>query len=231
GKPEEAETNRGSFRLDEDGRAVAQTKTSWISASGLDVHAGSGDLQLSSHADADSEVCLKGAQRPELHASGRNQNKYQTPRTRESATKRAGPCSIEIFQHPASPEEDPSLDLLVRYWWPLRKPLMKDPVRGRTVVRPRRGRLVQLTVMATTLDWVIEPDVPVTVKLTTCEAGVVGLLFEVLPHPRANSEMRSSSPSTLVNRTLLRVSGFRLRIAKTVPNSPRPGRTAMPITW
>src|SRR5208282_101838 len=102
GKPEEAETNRGSFRLDEDGRAVAQTKTSWISASGLDVHAGSGDLQLSSHADADSEVCLKGAQRPELHASGRNQNKYQTPRTRESATKRAGPCSIEIFQHPAS---------------------------------------------------------------------------------------------------------------------------------
>src|SRR5208282_4914481 len=101
GKPEEAETNRGSFRLDEDGRAVAQTKTSWISASGLDVHAGSGDLQLSSHADADSEVCLKGAQRPELHASGRNQNKYQTPRTRESATKRAGPCSIEIFQHPA----------------------------------------------------------------------------------------------------------------------------------
>jgi hypothetical protein len=54
-----AEADRGSLRLDEDGRTVAQAAASWIRASGLDVHAGGGDLQLSSHADADAEVCLK----------------------------------------------------------------------------------------------------------------------------------------------------------------------------
>src|SRR5438105_2853309 len=32
----------------------------------------------SAHADTDAEVCLKSAQRPELHVSWRNQNKYQT---------------------------------------------------------------------------------------------------------------------------------------------------------
>jgi hypothetical protein len=55
-KPEEAEMNRGSFRLDEEVGLLRKL-------------AGSGDLQLSSHADADAEVCLKGAQQPELHAS------------------------------------------------------------------------------------------------------------------------------------------------------------------
>jgi hypothetical protein len=38
---------------------LQQAAASWIRASGLDVHAGGGDLQLSSHADADAEVCLK----------------------------------------------------------------------------------------------------------------------------------------------------------------------------
>ena len=39
----------------------------------------------------------------------------------------------------------------------------------------------------------------------------------------SNSEMKSSNPSTLIDRMLLRVSGFRLRVVRTVPNSPRPG--------
>jgi len=79
--------------------------------------------------------------------------------------------------------------------------------------------------MATTLDWVIEPDVPVTVKLTW-DAGAWP--FELLPHPTANNEMRSSNPSTVVDTMLLRVSVFRLRIAKTAPNSP--GTRAIPKT-
>jgi len=80
--------------------------------------------------------------------------------------------------------------------------------------------------MVTGVEWLSEPDVPVTVKVT-CDAGVWP--FELLPHPRANMETRSSTPSTLVHRMLLRVSGLRLRVARTVPNSPRPGsRVAMP---
>src|SRR5438876_7595960 len=39
--------------------------TSRAGASGLGVHFGGGDLQLSAHADADAEVCLQGAQQPE----------------------------------------------------------------------------------------------------------------------------------------------------------------------
>ena len=47
-----------------------------------------------------AEVCLKRRAAARTHASWRNQNKYETKRTRESATQRAEPCSIEIFQHP-----------------------------------------------------------------------------------------------------------------------------------
>src|SRR6266496_5329473 len=70
--------NRGSLRVDEDGRDAAPTTTSRVRASGLGVHFGGCDVQLSAHADTDAEVCLKSAQRPELHVSWRNQNKYQT---------------------------------------------------------------------------------------------------------------------------------------------------------
>src|SRR5207248_8061300 len=92
--------HRGSLRVDEDGRDAAPTTTSRVRASGLGVHFGGCDVQLSAHADTDAEVCLKSAQRPELHVSWRNQNKYQT-RTDRRISQRAEPCSIEIFQHPA----------------------------------------------------------------------------------------------------------------------------------
>src|SRR5437667_12036969 len=39
-KPEKAETNRGSLRVDEDGRDAAPTTTSRVRASGLGVHFG-----------------------------------------------------------------------------------------------------------------------------------------------------------------------------------------------
>jgi len=81
-------------------------------------------------------------------------------------------------------------------------------------------------VMATGVEWLSEPDVPVTVKVTW-DAGVWP--FELLAHPRANIETKSSKPSTLVHIMPLRVSGFRLRVARAVPNSPRPGsRVIMP---
>src|SRR5438034_5003639 len=57
---------------------AAPTTPSRVRASGLGVHFGGCDVQLSAHADTDAEVCLKSAQRPELHVSWRNQNKYQT---------------------------------------------------------------------------------------------------------------------------------------------------------
>src|SRR5947208_3336690 len=75
---EKAETNRGSLRVAADGRDAAPTAPSRVRASGLGVHFGGCDVQLSAHADTDAEVCLKSAQRPELHVSWRNQNKYQT---------------------------------------------------------------------------------------------------------------------------------------------------------
>src|ERR1700677_2876866 len=101
---------------------------------------------------------------------------------------------------------------------------------GRTVMCPCPDCSVQLTVTATTLDWVNEPDVPVTVKLTALDAGVVGLLFELLPHPMENIETSSSSPNVVVHTILVRVRGFRLRVVKTVPNRPSPGSRAMPST-
>jgi hypothetical protein len=66
------------FRLDEDGRDAAPATTSWAGASGLGVHFGGGDVQLSTHADAHAEVCLKGEQRPELYVS--RQTQQQLPR-------------------------------------------------------------------------------------------------------------------------------------------------------
>jgi hypothetical protein len=43
--------------------------------------------------------------------------------------------------------------------------LRKEPVQGRTVVRPCRA-LFQLMAMVTGLEWLSEPDVPVTVTVT-----------------------------------------------------------------
>ena len=85
-------------------------------------------------------------------------------------------------------------------------------------------------VMVTGVVWLSAPDVPVTFKVTW-DVGVWAFeLFELLPHPRENMEMTSSKPSALVHRTLLLASGFRLRVVRTVPNTPRPGssRDAMP---
>ena len=61
--------------MDEDGRVAAPATTSWIRASGLAVHFGGGDLQLSAHADADAEVCLKSAQRPNIFVTKRSHAK------------------------------------------------------------------------------------------------------------------------------------------------------------
>ena len=51
----------------------------------------------------------------------------------------------------------------------------------------------------------------------------------LLPHPRVNSELRSSKPSTLTPTKCWRVSGLRLRVIIRVPKSPNPGiRIARP---
>src|ERR1700758_106611 len=83
-------------------------------------------------------------------------------------------------------------------------------------------------VMDTGVEWLSEPEVPVTIRVTWDASG--GCCFELLPpHPSANSEMRSNKPKTLIPRMLLRVSGFCLRVVRRVPNSPRLGsRAAMP---
>ena len=84
--------------------------------------------------------------------------------------------------------------------------------------------------MVTGVVWLSAPDVPVTIKVTWDVDVWAFALFELLPHPRENMEMTSSKPSALVHRTLLLASGFRLRVVRTVPNTPRPGssRDAMP---
>ena len=83
-----------------------------------------------------------------------------------------------------------------------------------------------MTVMVTGAEWLNEPDVPVTIKLSW-DAGVCP--FVLLLHPIENSEMRSNNPSTLIDKMLLRVSHFRLRVVRTVPNIPMPGsRATMP---
>src|SRR5579872_7004554 len=85
-----------------------------------------------------------------------------------------------------------------------------------------------VTVIA--LECVSEPDVPVTMTVACCDAGVVGLFELLLPlHPRANSEIASVKPSKPSPRTRLRVSDFRLRLVSSVPNRPSPCmRTNMP---
>jgi hypothetical protein len=83
--------------------------------------------------------------------------------------------------------------------------------------------------MVTGVEWLSEPDVPVTVKVTWDAVG--GVCFEPLPHPRANTDIISNKPSMLVHRMLFRVSGFRLRVVKSVPNNPKLGNSvAMPNT-
>ena len=53
------------------------------------------------------------------------------------------------------------------------------------------------------------------------------VLVDLLPpQPRANSEMKSSKPNTLIQPMLLRVNHFFLRAVRTVPNSPKPGSRA-----
>src|SRR5580692_10476732 len=85
-------------------------------------------------------------------------------------------------------------------------------------------------VTVTGVVWLIAPDVPVTIKVTWDVDVWAFALFELLPHPRENIEMTSSRPRALVHRMLLLESGFRLRVVRTVPNTPRPGssRDAMP---
>ena len=85
-----------------------------------------------------------------------------------------------------------------------------------------------LTVTVTAAVWLTEPDLPVTITLTCCDAGVVGLLalLLLLPQPTANRETTSSNPSRPIHRMLLEVSGFLLRAVKTVPNSPRGNKRA-----
>lgn len=87
--------------MDEDGRDATPVTTSRAGASRLGVHFGSGGVQLSAPADADPEVCLKRRATAGTPVSRRSQSKYETKRITESATQRAEPCSIEIFQHPA----------------------------------------------------------------------------------------------------------------------------------
>jgi hypothetical protein len=81
-------------------------------------------------------------------------------------------------------------------------------------------------VMVTGADCMIAPDVPVTVKVTWDAAGWDAL--DELPHPTAHSEISettSSNPNTPMDRPRLRVSGFRLRVVKTVQKSPKAGST------
>lgn len=74
--------------------------------------------------------------------------------------------------------------------------------------------------IATVLEWLIEPDVPVTVMLTCDEAG--GLLVELLPpHPRANSDTISSTPARPIHRRFLRA--FFLPTPNNIPKTPKPG--------
>ena len=80
----------------------------------------------------------------------------------------------------------------------------------------------------------IAPAVPVTVKVTWDPAAGVWA-FEEPPHPTANSEnieTTSNKPKPPLARRALRVSGFRLRDVKTVPNSPRAGsRLTRDAAW
>ena len=79
-------------------------------------------------------------------------------------------------------------------------------------------------VTVTALEWLIAPDVPVTIKLTCVGVGVMELLLEPPPHPMAKSETRRIKPIRLIHRMLLRVSDFFLPAARSVPNTPKPGR-------
>ena len=84
-------------------------------------------------------------------------------------------------------------------------------------------------VTVTGVEWLREPDVPVTISVTEEDAGVVVEWFELLPpQPRAITDTKSNSPSRLTQRYafLLPLVGFCLPKANRVPNSPSPGRRA-----
>jgi len=71
--------------------------------------------------------------------------------------------------------------------------------------------------------WLKAPDEPVTVKVVWDERGALALLP---PHPRVNSVVRRSKPSTLIPTKCLRVNCFLPRVVSRVPNNPRPGSRA-----
>src|SRR5580698_8578707 len=76
----------------------------------------------------------------------------------------------------------------------------------------------------TALEWLIAPEVPVTMTVAL-DAAVEGL-FEVLElplHPSVNSEASRINPSKVIPTVFLRVNSFRLRVVKMVPNKPRLG--------
>jgi len=96
--------------LDEDGRAVAQAKASWVGASGLDVRSGSGDIQLSSHADANAEVCLKHWKKrrnsPCESPSGKSK---QAPALIKSRTKCTESHRSTVFPRPAREKRETAM--------------------------------------------------------------------------------------------------------------------------
>ena len=77
-----------------------------------------------------------------------------------------------------------------------------------------------MTVIATVLEWLMAPDVPVTVMLTCEEVG--GLLVELLPpHPIAKMETINRTPTRPIHRRFLRA--FFLPTPNNIPNTPKPG--------
>lgn len=76
------------------------------------------------------------------------------------------------------------------------------------------------------MDWVIAPAVPVTVIVTCDPAAGADWALEELPHPTAsseNTETKRSKTNIFIDWLALRVSGFCLRVANTVPNNPKAG--------
>jgi len=74
--------------------------------------------------------------------------------------------------------------------------------------------------------------VPVTIKVTDCDVGVVPVFVMPPPPPPQPTEKKESdvarktSPIAFIARRLLLPTRF-LRSAKTLPNKPRPGKRKM----
>jgi hypothetical protein len=82
-----------------------------------------------------------------------------------------------------------------------------------------------VTVIA--LEWLREPEVPVTITVALA-ADVDGLfeVFDILPlHPKANSETSNTRPSKLIPTMFFCLNDFRLQVVNRVPNKPRPGKS------